>query len=126
MELVHRLAVSVVKKPRRLGNRPHRHQAGSAGIPADFAAGFLAWRLLNGTQQPMPTTSAIESVLNRIRPMLQADGGDIELVERAGPLVRVRLTGVCAGCPTSHMTLHLGVESALRRLHPSLRVDLIA
>jgi Fe-S cluster biogenesis protein NfuA len=65
-------------------------------------------------------------VLNRLRPLLQADGGDIELVEVAGSLVRVRLTGACAGCPTSHMTLHLGVQSALRRLHPSLRVALVA
>jgi Fe-S cluster biogenesis protein NfuA len=68
----------------------------------------------------------VESVLNRIRPALQADGGDIELVELAGSVAHVRLTGVCAGCPTSHMTLHQGVEIALRRLHPDLRVALVA
>lgn len=74
----------------------------------------------------MPTATAVESVLNRLRPVLQADGGDIQLVEMAGWVARVRLTGVCAGCPTSHMTLHLGVETALRRLHPNLRVALVA
>lgn len=74
----------------------------------------------------MPTFSAVESVLDRIRPALRADGGDIELVELAGWVARVRLTGVCAGCPTSHMTLQMGVESALRRLDPNLRVALIA
>lgn len=74
----------------------------------------------------MPTSAAIEAVLNRIRPALQEDGGDIELVELAGSVARVRLSGVCAQCPTSHMTLHMGVESALRRLHPDLRVALVA
>lgn len=73
----------------------------------------------------MPDAAAVKSVLNRIRPALQADGGDIELVELAGSVARVRLTGVCAGCPTSHMTLHLGIETALRRLHPELRVTLV-
>lgn len=70
--------------------------------------------------------SALERALDEIRPHVQADGGDIELVELAGSVARVRLTGVCAGCPSSHMTLHLGVETALRRLHPDLRVALVA
>jgi Fe-S cluster biogenesis protein NfuA len=56
----------------------------------------------------------VESVLNRIRPTMRADGGDIELVEVRGNSVRVRLTGVCSGCPCAHLTLHMGVEMALR------------
>ena len=56
----------------------------------------------------------VEAVLQRIRPFLQADGGDIELVDVTGNSASVRLTGMCAGCPSAHMTLHLGVESALR------------
>jgi len=74
----------------------------------------------------MPTRDLIEAVLNQIRPALIADGGDIELVELDGEVARVRLFGVCATCPSSHMTLHVGVESALRRVNPSLRVAVVA
>jgi len=56
----------------------------------------------------------VEAVLQRIRPMIQADGGDIELVEVHGKSARVRFTGMCAGCPSAHLTLHMGVERALR------------
>jgi Fe-S cluster biogenesis protein NfuA len=56
----------------------------------------------------------VEGVLGRIRPMLQADGGDIELVEVYGNSARVRFTGMCAGCPSAHLTLYMGVEMALR------------
>lgn len=73
----------------------------------------------------MPDTSDVQAVLDSIRPALQADGGDLELVELAGAIARVRLTGACAGCPTAHMTLHMGVETALRRLNPRLRVALV-
>jgi len=56
----------------------------------------------------------VEAVLNRIRPMMQADGGDIELVEVHGNSARVRLSGMCSGCPSAHMTLYMGVEMMLR------------
>ena len=56
----------------------------------------------------------VEAVLARIRPVMQADGGDIELVDVQGKIARVRLTGMCAGCPSAHMTLYVGVELALR------------
>lgn len=56
----------------------------------------------------------VEAVLTRIRPVMQADGGDIELVDVQGRIARVRLTGMCAGCPSAHMTLYVGVELALR------------
>ncbi|MGB2716566.1 MAG: NifU family protein [Vicinamibacterales bacterium] len=62
----------------------------------------------------MLSRDRVESVLNRIRPMLQADGGDIELVDVQGNIARVRLTGMCSGCPSAHMTLYMGVEMALR------------
>ena len=62
----------------------------------------------------MVSRDRIEQVLNRVRPLLQADGGDIELVDVDGNDATVRLTGVCASCPAAHMTLHLGVEQALR------------
>jgi Fe-S cluster biogenesis protein NfuA len=74
----------------------------------------------------MVTRERVESVLARLRPFLQADGGDIELLELDGTSVLVRLTGVCSGCPSAHMTLHLGVEAALREAMPefgTLRVN---
>jgi Fe-S cluster biogenesis protein NfuA len=60
----------------------------------------------------------VETVLNRVRPFLQADGGDIELVTVNGNSADVRLTGMCAGCPSAHMTLHVGVETAIREEIP--------
>ena len=60
----------------------------------------------------------VESVLNRVRPFLQADGGDIELMGVNGNSADVRLTGMCAGCPSAHMTMHVGVESAIREEIP--------
>jgi Fe-S cluster biogenesis protein NfuA len=60
----------------------------------------------------------VEAVLNRVRPFLQADGGDIVLVAVHGNSADVRLTGLCAGCPSAHMTLHVGVEAALRQEIP--------
>ena len=62
----------------------------------------------------MVTRERIEEVLDRVRPYLHADGGDIEIVELCGADARVRLTGLCVGCPSAHLTLQLGVEAALR------------
>jgi Fe-S cluster biogenesis protein NfuA len=56
----------------------------------------------------------VEVVLERIRPFMRADGGDIELVDVDEHSAGVRLTGICADCPSSHMTLYVGVEAALR------------
>lgn len=62
----------------------------------------------------MISKEQVETVLGRVRPFLQADGGDIELVDINGNSADVRLTGMCAGCPSALMTLHVGVEVALR------------
>ena len=62
----------------------------------------------------MVTKERVEAVIQRVRPFLQADGGDIELLRVEGNSARVRLTGMCAQCPSAHMTLYLGVEMALR------------
>ena len=53
-----------------------------------------------------------------MRPLLQADGGDIVLVDVSGRKAFVRLIGKCAGCPSSHLTLHIGVEMAIREAWP--------
>lgn len=65
----------------------------------------------------VPTVSreGIEAVLARVRPFLQADGGDIELIAVRGNDATVRLTGACKDCASAHMTLYLGVELALRQ-----------
>jgi Fe-S cluster biogenesis protein NfuA len=62
----------------------------------------------------MVSRERIQTVLDRVRPFLQADGGDVELVDVHGNDAEVRLTGMCAGCPSAHATLHLGIETALR------------
>jgi Fe-S cluster biogenesis protein NfuA len=66
----------------------------------------------------MVTKEQVESVLRRVRPFLQSDGGDIEIVEVNGKSADVRLTDMCAGCPSALMTLHVGVETALRQEIP--------
>jgi Fe-S cluster biogenesis protein NfuA len=66
----------------------------------------------------MITTESVETVLGRIRPLMQADGGDIELVVVDGKSATVQLTGMCAACPSAQMTLFLGVEAALRESLP--------
>ena len=64
----------------------------------------------------------IEAALGKIRPSLQADGGDVELVEVTdGGIVRVRLTGACKGCPMSQMTLKSGVERILKQEVPGVK-----
>ena len=55
----------------------------------------------------------VEEALKKIRPMLQADGGDVELVDVEDGVVKVRLKGACAGCPMSQMTIKNGVERIL-------------
>lgn len=64
----------------------------------------------------------VEAALNKVRPALLADGGDVELVDvdEAG-VVRVRLTGACGGCPMSQMTLKMGIERFLKREVPEVK-----
>lgn len=64
----------------------------------------------------------IEEVLNQIRPHLQADGGDVELVDvKDDGVVTVRLTGACHGCPMSQMTLKNGVERVIKENVPEVK-----
>ena len=56
----------------------------------------------------------IEEALKSIRPVLQADGGDVELVDVEDSIVKVRLTGACGGCPMSQMTLKQGIERHIK------------
>ncbi len=63
----------------------------------------------------------VEVALDRIRPALQADGGDVELVDVQNGVVTVRLTGACGSCPMSTMTLRMGVERAIKQDIPEIK-----
>ena len=63
----------------------------------------------------------VEAVLDKIRPSLVADGGNVELVEVKDGVVKVKLTGACAGCPMSTMTLKNGIEQILRQEIPEVK-----
>ena len=60
------------------------------------------------------TTENVENVLDELRPYLMSDGGNVELVEIEGPIVRLRLQGACGSCPSSAMTLRMGIERKLK------------
>lgn len=62
----------------------------------------------------------VEIVINRIRPAVQMDGGDIELVDVVDGVVKLRLVGSCVGCPSSTMTLKMGIERAIRAEVPEI------
>ena len=63
----------------------------------------------------------VEASLARIRPALQADGGDVELINVEEGIVRVKLTGACGGCPMATMTLRNGIERILREDVPEVK-----
>jgi Fe-S cluster biogenesis protein NfuA len=68
----------------------------------------------------------VEDVLNRIKPSLQADGGDVELIEVGEDgVIKVRLMGACGSCPMSQMTLKMGIEKILKKEIPEV-VEVIA
>ena len=67
------------------------------------------------------TKENVEVVLNKIRPSLQADGGDVELVDVDAGTVKVRLTGACGGCPMSTLTLKMGIERILKSELPEVK-----
>ena len=64
----------------------------------------------------------VQEVLNQVRPALQADGGDVELVEvTEDGIVKVKLTGACGGCPMAQMTLKQGIEVHLKNAIPEVK-----
>ncbi len=63
----------------------------------------------------------VETVLAQVRPALQADGGDVELVDVNEGIVRLKLKGACAGCPMATMTLRHGIERILKEQIPEVK-----
>lgn len=66
------------------------------------------------------TKDNVEQVLDELRPYLLADGGNVEVVEIDGPVVRLRLQGACGSCPSSTMTLRMGIERRLKEFIPEI------
>jgi len=63
----------------------------------------------------------IEEALKKIRPSLQADGGDVDFISYEDGVVKLRLRGACGGCPMSQMTLKMGIERILKKEIPEVR-----
>ena len=63
----------------------------------------------------------VEAALAKIKPSLQADGGDVELVEVKDGVVKLKLTGACGCCPMSQMTLKMGIEKILKQEVPEVK-----
>lgn len=63
----------------------------------------------------------VQAAIDKIRPRLQADGGDIELISVENDVVKVKLKGACCGCPMSQMTLKNGVERVIKELVPTIK-----
>jgi len=86
-----------------------------AASSADGGANAIAATLETGSAEAAALEAKVLAVLELIRPAIQADGGDIELVEVSGDGdVTVRLLGACVGCPSSGLTLRNGIERQLR------------
>jgi Fe-S cluster biogenesis protein NfuA len=66
----------------------------------------------------MVSRERVQAVIERIRPLIQSDGGDIELLDVVDNTATVRLTGNCVGCPSAQMTLFMGVEMAIKEEIP--------
>lgn len=66
------------------------------------------------------TNENVETVLDELRPYLISDGGNVELVDIDGPIVKLRLQGACGTCPSSTMTLRMGIERRLKERIPEI------
>ena len=71
----------------------------------------------------MELEEQVKKLLDELRPMLQADGGDLEFVKMEGKQVWLKLTGHCGSCPYAMMTLKNGIEQRLQELDPELTVE---
>ncbi|MDF1869784.1 MAG: NifU family protein [Phycisphaerales bacterium] len=79
------------------------------------------------TTEPITLSERVSAIIDLIRPAVQSDGGDIELVDVTNDgVVQIRMHGACVGCPSSDMTLRIGIERTLRERVPEvIRVDAV-
>jgi len=76
---------------------------------------------MNSSETQVPVRDRVQGVINLIRPAVQADGGDIELVNITQEgIVEIRFHGACHGCPSSNLTLQMGIERNLREKVPEV------
>ena len=76
---------------------------------------------MNNSEGAILEKAEVQRALDDVRPQLQMDGGDVELVDIKDGVVRVRLKGHCAGCPMSQMTVKWGVEQYLKKKIPGVK-----
>mgnify|MGYP001766564457 FL=1 len=69
----------------------------------------------------MKEKEKVEAALKKIRPSLQADGGDVELIDVKNGVVKVRLQGACSGCPMATMTLKQGITKVIKEAVPEIK-----
>lgn len=67
------------------------------------------------------TKESVEEVIKQIRPALEADGGNVELISVSDGVVKVKLTGACGSCPMSQLTLKMGIERLLKEKVPGVK-----
>jgi Fe-S cluster biogenesis protein NfuA len=72
------------------------------------------------TEQANDLRAKVQATLEQVRPSLQADGGDVELIEGEGTVAKVRLQGACHGCPMAAMTLQMGIERVIKSQVPEI------
>jgi Fe-S cluster biogenesis protein NfuA len=72
----------------------------------------------NGATESLETR--VRNAIEQIRPAVRADGGDVELIDVADNRVRVRFRGACVGCPSSGLTLQMGIERAVKMVAPEI------
>jgi Fe-S cluster biogenesis protein NfuA len=89
-------------------------------IPLNLFVFLFNWDELNQHTGENIMKEKVEAALQKVRPMLQADGGDVELVDVQDGIVTVRLRGACGGCPMSQMTLKNGIERILKQEVPGV------
>ena len=78
--------------------------------------------LYNEMEDIMELKEKVEAALEKVRPMLRADGGNVELIDVTDDgIVKVKLTGACGSCPMSQMTLKMGIGKALRKEVPEIK-----
>ena len=72
------------------------------------------------SEQAADLKARVEEILAQVRPNLQADGGDVELIDVVDGVVKVKLQGACHGCPMAAMTLQMGIERTIKNNIPEI------